>query len=134
MRNMEKYRELKVEEYKEAITHLSSEELIFLKMLYSFPEHTAPAKKIAEALGYPNYQKANNIVVEIGKTMSECSGVDHPDYKKDICPSGSYEGPAYFIFIGPYFKCEGKKRSLKNGWEMKDNLCEALRIMGHVNK
>jgi|GEM_PF-6083489 len=131
---MKKYRELTVEDYETALPTLSDEELLFLKIMYKFPLHTAPAKEIAEKMGRSSYQYANSMVAAIGEKFSLSSGVDHPNYKEDICPSGTYEGPAYFMFIGPYYKNEkGKKRSSKKGWEMKDELCEALRRLGNVD-
>ena len=132
--SMEKYRDLTVKEYEKALPLLSDEQLLFLKTLYGCPLHTASAKEIAEKMGRSNYQFANSKVAAIGKEFSQSSGVDHPNYKEDVCPSGTYTKSAYFMFIGPYFKGEkGKKRSSKDGWEMKDELCEALRNLRYVD-
>jgi hypothetical protein len=131
---MEKYRELEVFEYEKAVKSLSSKELEFLKEIYSFPSHVAPAKEIAIKMGQTTYQWSNNVIATIGKKISESSGVAHPNYVKDVCSTYDYKGPAYFMFIGPYFKCEGRTKGSKDGWQMKDNLCEALRTLGYVIK
>ena len=125
---MEKYRELEVFEYEKAIKLLLSEELEFLKAIYNFPNHTASKKEMEQL----NFLRVNLTVGGIGKKISESAGVAHPDYKKDINPKGGYEREAYFMFIGPYYKEEGRTKGTKNGWQMKDNLCEAMRSLGYV--
>jgi len=123
---MEKYRLLSVSDYQKAIRFLSKEEMDILSTVYNSPMHTISARDLSSAFGKKSYQWANSNIATIGKKISEYTGVSNPDYKKDICPAGTYEGPAYFMFVGPYFMCEGKKNKTPNGWEMTDNLCKAI--------
>jgi len=126
---MEKYRNLTVDEYLNAFKVLSNEDVTFIMAIYNSPNHTASAKFLADKLSNgKKYQWSNGRVATIGKKISESASVHHPDYIQDINPKGTYTGPTYFMFIGPYYKSEGKVNKTPNGWELMKNLCKAIEI------
>lgn len=100
------------EQYQEIIANkLSSGQIEILKVLYYFPNSSATAIQLAEALNYKSYHGANRQIGAIGAAFYKHSGIEPPTYTKG-------EGFAYFYFIGEYKK--------KIGWIMWDELKKAL--------
>ena len=116
---------LTTQEYQKAIQNagLDSTEIEILRKLYNFPDSTANVKDLSNALGQPQQGFAFRIG-KIGKKISDYSGLT-PSLKYSTT-KGGIERPAYFMFVGPYYLKEGKKKSDKPGWEMNENLRNAL--------
>ena len=119
---------LTTQEYQKAIQHagLDNTEIEILRKLYNFPDSTANVKELSNALGQP-WQGFAFRIGKIGKKISDYSGINPPH--KYLVTKGGIERPAYFMFVGPYYLKEGKTKSEKPGWEMNDNLREALEIL-----
>jgi hypothetical protein len=122
---------LTIEQYKDAIKNVLSEKQIeILKALYHFPNSTATAKDLADALNYKSYHGTNRHIGLMGKKIADYLGV---------IPDGIYydrgvERPAYFLLIGPYHSHEGKERGAEPGWEMVENMRKALEELSLVSQ
>ncbi len=92
---------------------LSAKQIDLLQTLYYFPNSSATAKELARALNYKSYHPANRQIGEIGKIISQQSGITPPTYYRN-----NGEQPAYFLLIGEYYK--------DTGWEMWEELQKAL--------
>jgi len=116
---------LTTQEYQKAIQQsgLDSIEIDILKTLYNFPDSTANVKELSKALGQ-HWQGFAFRIGKIGRKISDYSGKNPPH--KYLVTKGGIERPAYFMFVGPYYLKEGKKKSEKPGWEMNENLRKAL--------
>jgi len=102
-----------VEEYRNAINALTKRQQYILKSLYSFPNSSATAKELANLLGYSGYQAANRQIGQIGRFISDYTGIIPPVYLGD-----RGEQPAYYLLVGEYNK--------STGWRMWEELREAL--------
>lgn len=110
-----------VNQYKKVLSAgvLSERNLLLLKTLYYFPESSATALQLAEALGYSNFGGVNLQVGNIGKLISKHTGIVPYPYegKKGLQPS-------YYYLIGEYNK--------ETGWVMWDELRTALEELNLV--
>jgi len=102
------------QQYQDVISKsLSAKQIEVLQTLYYFPNSCATAKELAKALNYTSYHPANRQIGEIGKIISQHTGIIPPTYQRN-----NSEQPAYFLLIGEYHK--------DTGWEMWEELQEAL--------
>lgn len=112
-----------IEQYQGAISNALSEgQIETLKTIYYFPGSSATAKELASALNYSGYQAANRQVGQIGRAISQYTGIIPPDY------SGGDRAmrPAYYLLIGDYDK--------KSGWMMWAELKKALENLKLVSR
>jgi len=110
-----------VEQHQDAISNaLSQRQIETLQILYYFPNASATAKELANALNYSGFQAANRQVGQIGKTISKHLGIVPSTYYGD-----RGEQPAYFSIVGEYFK--------DTGWNMWEELQEALENLNLVS-
>lgn len=109
------------QQYQEAISEsLSAKQIEILQTLYYFPNSSATAKELGKALNYKSYRAANRQIGQIGKVISQFTGIVPPTYQGT---NGAQ--PAYFLFIGEYFK--------DTGWNMWEELREALQNLKLVS-
>lgn len=113
---------LTTKEYQDAILNakLDTKEIDILKAIYKFPSSTANVKELAEELDC-NWRGLYFRIGKIGRKIADYLGKYPENYI-----TGGIKRPAYFMFVGPYFTPEGKSRSDRIGWEMMENLREAL--------
>lgn len=110
-----------VQQYQDVIEKFFSHRQIeTLKTLYYFPDASATAKDLAKALNYASYHAANRQIGQIGKIISQHTGIVPPAY---IGNNG--EQPAYFLLVGEYFK--------DTGWNMWNEMQEALENLNLVS-
>ncbi len=103
-----------VQQYQDVIANFFSHiQIKTLKTLYYFPNASATAKDLAKALNYASYHAVNRQIGQIGKIISQHTGIVPPAY---IGSNG--EQPAYFLLVGEYYK--------DTGWNMWDEMQEAL--------
>jgi len=114
---------LTTKEYEKAILHagLDHKEIDILKALYKFPDSTASVKELAGVLGYP-WQGFAFRIGTMGRKIADYSGKYPDNYLFE-----GVERPAFFMLIGPYYRKEGKTKSGRPGWEMNDELRDALK-------
>jgi 5-methylcytosine-specific restriction endonuclease McrA len=109
---VEKYARPTTEQYKDIIANkLSNRQIEILQVLYHFPNSSATAIQLAEALNYKSYHGANRQIGALGEAFYKHSGIEPPIYIDG-------EGFAYYYFIGEYRK--------KIGWIMWPELKKAL--------
>lgn len=109
------------QQYQDVISNfLSAKQIEILQTLYYFPDSSATAKELAKALNYESYHAANRQIGQIGKVISQHTGVIPPTYQ-----GSNGEQPAYFLLIGEYHK--------DTGWEMWDELQQALKNLNLVS-
>lgn len=102
------------QQYQDVIArHFSAKQIEILQTLYYFPDSSATAKELAKALNYASYHAANRQIGQIGKIISQKTGVIPPPYN-----GKNGEQPAYFLLVGEYYK--------DTGWEMWDEIQQAL--------
>lgn len=103
------------QQYQDVISNaLSAKQIEILQTLYHFPDSSATAKELAKALNYESYHAANRQIGQIGKVISQYTGIVPSTYN-----GTNGEHPAYFLLIGQYYK--------DTGWEMWDELQQALK-------
>ena len=115
---------LSTAQYVEAIRHaLSQRQLHVLRTLYCFPNATAKAKQLAEAInsGNPAPITANNAVGTAGRAIAKYHAVVPGKYN-----DGHRMTPAYFQVIGLYTE--------EGGWRMWPSLQRALVRTGVVRE
>jgi predicted HNH restriction endonuclease len=109
------------QQYQDIISkHLTAKQIEILQTLYYFPQASATAKELAKALNYASYHAANRQIGQLGKVISQHTGVIPPTYT-----GNKGEQPAYFLLIGEYYK--------DTGWEMWDEIQEALENLNLVS-
>lgn len=109
------------QQYQDTISKfLSAKHIEILQTLYYFPDSSATAKELAKALNYESYHAANRQIGQIGKIISQHTGIVPPTYH-----GNNGEQPAYFLLIGEYYK--------DTGWEMWDELQQALENLNLVS-
>lgn len=102
------------QQYQDVISKaLSPTQVETLQTLFYFPNSSATAKELAKALNYKSYHAANRQVGQIGKVISQNTGIIPPPYK-----GKKGDQPAYFFLVGEYYK--------DTGWEMWEELRQAL--------
>lgn len=110
------------EQYQEVISKsFSAKQIKILQTLYYFPNSSATAKQLAKALNYESYHAANRQIGQLGKIISQTTGIIPPTYQ-----GNNGDQPAYFLLIGEYYK--------DTGWEMWDELQQALRNLNLVSE
>lgn len=114
----EKFTRPTTEQYQDTIANkLSPRQIEILQVLYHFPNSSATAIQLAEALNYKSFHGANRQIGALGEAFYKHSGVQPPTYIGG-------EGFAYFYFIGEYKK--------KIGWIMWAELKTALENLNLV--
>lgn len=109
------------QQYQDVISSsLSAKQIEILQTLYYFPDSSATAKELAKALNYESYHAANRQIGQIGKVISQYTGIVPPTYN-----GKNGEQPAYFLLIGQYYK--------DTGWEMWGELQQALKNLNLVS-
>ncbi|HMT73914.1 MAG TPA: hypothetical protein PKA77_07595 [Chitinophagaceae bacterium] len=109
------------QQYQDVISKsLSEKQIKILQTLYYFPDSSATAKELAKALNYESYHAANRQIGQIGKVISQQTGIVPPTYH-----GKNGEQQAYFLLIGEYYK--------DTGWEMWDELQQALKNLNLVS-
>lgn len=109
------------QQYQDVISSsLSVKQIEILQTLYYFPDSSATAKELAKALNYVSYHAANRQIGQIGKVISQYTGIVPPTYN-----GKNGEQPAYFLLIGQYYK--------DTGWEMWGELQQALKNLNLVS-
>ncbi|MFT3748197.1 MAG: hypothetical protein QM768_07765 [Agriterribacter sp.] len=109
------------QQYQDVISKfLSKKQIEILQTLYYFPNSSATAKELAKALNYESYHAANRQVGQIGKVISQSTGIIPPTYQRE-----NGKQPAYFLLIGEYYK--------DTGWKMWDELQQALKNLNLVS-
>lgn len=109
------------QQYQDVISSsLSAKQIEILQTLYYFPDSSATAKELAKALNYESYHAANRQIGQIGKVISQYTGIVPPMYN-----GKNEEQPAYFLLIGQYYK--------DTGWEMWGELQQALKNLNLVS-
>jgi len=110
-----------VQQYQDLIANFFSHRQIeTLQTLYYFPDANATAKDLAKALNYASYHAANRQIGQIGKVISQHTGIVPPTYNGK---NGAQ--PAYFLLVGEYYK--------DTGWNMWDEMQEALENLNLVS-
>lgn len=110
-----------IQQYQDIISrHLSAKQIEILQTLYYFPNSSATAKELAKALNYASYHAANRQIGQIGKVISQHTGIVPPTYH-----GKNGEQPAYFLLVGEYYK--------DTGWEMWEEIQEALKNLNLVS-
>lgn len=110
-----------IQQYQDVIArHFSAKQIEILQTLYYFPDSSATAKDLAKALNYASYHAANRQIGQIGKIISQHTGIIPPTYN-----GKNGEQPAYFLLVGEYYK--------DTGWEMWEEIQEALQNLNLVS-
>lgn len=110
-----------IQQYQDVIArHFSVKQIEILQTFYYFPDSCATAKELAKALNYASYHAANRQIGQIGKVISQHTGIIPPTYK-----SNNGEQPAYFLLVGEYYK--------DTGWEMWEEIQRALENLNLVS-
>ena len=102
-----------IEDYKASLYILTCNEIKVLKCLASFPNASATAKQLSNALGYKSYHAANKRIGEIGRLIAEEMRLDLPHYKNE-----RGIGPRFYLVVGDYLA--------DTGWNMWPQLRQAL--------
>ena len=113
-----------VEQYQDAIKNtLSERQRKVLEMLYAFPDSTATAQELAEVINPQNPSPiiASGQIGKIGKAIATYLGV-----MPGLYFNGEINAPAYFSIVGEYYSSKEKLPGKRAGWEMNENLKEAL--------
>lgn len=115
---VERFTRPTTEQYQDTIANkLSNRQIEILQVLYHFPNSSATAIQLAEALNYKSFHGANRQIGALGEAFYKNSGVEPPTYIGG-------EGFAYFYFIGEY------KKNI--GWIMWAELKKALENLNLV--
>lgn len=110
------------QQYQDVIArHFSAKQIEILQTLYYFPNSSATAKELAKALNYISYHAANRQIGQIGKIISQRTGIIPPAYS-----DRGKDHLAYFLLVGEYYK--------DTGWEMWEEIQQALQNLNLVSE